>query len=192
MKFIEDLSYCTGMTKEGYLHCSLDSQGSKEIFRYLNSGIGLSGQLKKTQLAFEQAGEGADSFFQMGKRFNPTKLNMPPNCLDQGPHCHPGGEWAYVVDGEYFDANMEGRLLQHYCKGNTIFYNKGSTHRPLSITGAALLYIPFDGIVFGKDAEDLARKMMKIGTAQEALEYALSWMTKDKKEQQTLLDKIKV
>ena len=75
---------------------------------------------------------------------------------------------------------MGRTALQNYSAGDTIFYNKGSTHRPLSSTGATVLYIPFDGIVFGKDAEDLARKMVKMGTTQEALEYALSWMILNK------------
>lgn len=46
------------------------------------------------------------------------------------------------------------------------------------------LYLPFDGIVFGKDAADLARKMVKIGTAEEVLEYALMLMIPDHAERQ--------
>ena len=65
-----------------------------------------------------------------------------------------------------------------------------STHRPLSSDGAKILYIPFDGIVFGKNPEDLARKMVKVGTATEALEYALQWMVPDVSKRRELLDAI--
>ena len=71
------------------------------------------------------------------------------------------------------------RQIESYPAGRVVFYSQGSTHRPLSTDGAKILYIPFDGILFGKDPEDLARKMVKVGTAAEALEYALHWMVPD-------------
>jgi hypothetical protein len=95
-----------------------------------------------------------------------------------------------VVDGEYFDADMDGRVIESYPAGRVVFYSKGSTHRPLSKDGARILYIPFDGIVFGKDPEDLARKMVKVGTATEAFEYALRWMVPDTDKRRELLDAI--
>jgi len=66
--------------------------------------------------------------------------------------------------------------LQAYPKGSTIFYQTGSTHRPLSRDGAEIFYVAFDGITFGKDAEDLMRKIKKAGTPEDATEYALQWM----------------
>ena len=147
--------------------------------RFVNSGVGLTRKLDPDQLDFETLGDGFEDFFRQGPRISPTMLSMPENCLDQGPHCHPGGEFSYVVDGAYFDADMEGGVIETYPAGSVVFYSAGSTHRPLSRDGATILYIPFDGIVFGKDPADLARKMVKIGTASEALEYALSWMVPD-------------
>ncbi|TDI46370.1 MAG: hypothetical protein E2P02_05230 [Acidobacteria bacterium] len=111
---------------------------------------------------------------------------MPKGCLQQGPHCHPGGEFSYVVEGEYFDGDMEGGVINTYPAGSVVFYSQGSTHRPLSKEGATILYIPFDGILFGKDPEDLARKMVKVGTAEEAVEYALQWMVTDSGKRQEL------
>ncbi len=156
--------------------------------RYFNSGIGLKRPLDKAQLDFDIAGEGVAEYFSVGRKFMPTHLNMPANCLTQGPHCHPGGEFAYVIDGEYFDADINGSPIQVYPAGTTIFYNKFSTHRPLSKTGSDIIYIAFDGIVFGKNPEDLAGKMTKIGTPEEAVEYALTWMISDKGERERLMD----
>lgn len=156
--------------------------------RFWNSGIGFNKELNVTALDFDAAGEGVAGYFSLGAKFMPTHLNMPENCLTQGPHCHPGGEFAYVVRGEYFDADMQGNPIQTYPAGTTVFYNKFSTHRPLSRTGADLLYMAFDGIVFGKNPEDLAGKMTKIGTPEEAVEYALTWMVLDAGERQRLMD----
>jgi len=146
---------------------------------FVNSGVGLSRALDPSKLDFEAVGDGFEEFFRQGPRFSPTFLSMPASCLAQGPHCHPGGEFSYVVEGEYFDADMDGGVIQTYPAGRVVFYSRGSTHRPLSRDGAKILYIPFDGIVFGKDPGDLARKMVKVGTAPEALEYALKWMVPD-------------
>ncbi|RME56989.1 MAG: cupin domain-containing protein [Deltaproteobacteria bacterium] len=158
--------------------------------KFINSGVGLRSVLDRTRLSFEtafDAGERTD-FFRQGDRLNPTHLVMPPNCLSQGPHFHPGGEFSYVVSGEYFDADMEGNVLRVYPAGTTVFYARGSSHRPLSQEGAEILYIPFDGIVFGKDPEDLLRRMVRLATPEEAIEYALLWMVPDPKRRQALLD----
>ena len=156
--------------------------------RYFNSGIGLRRPLDTTTLGFDAAGEGVAEWFSLGKKFMPTHLNMPANCFTQGPHCHPGGEFAYVVEGEYFDADMNGSPIRVYPAGTTVFYNQFSTHRPLSQTGANIIYIAFDGIVFGRNPEDLAGRMQKLGTPEEALEYALTWMIPKKEERQKLMD----
>lgn len=156
--------------------------------RFVNSGVGLTRELDPAKIDFETLGDGFGEFFRQGSRIMPTMLSMPSNCLDQGPHCHPGGEFSYVVEGEYFDADMEGGVIESYPAGRVIFYSKGSTHRPLSKEGARILYIPFDGIVFGKDPQDLARKMVKVGTAEEALEYALTWMVPDATKRREIQD----
>ncbi len=158
--------------------------------KFVNSGVGLARELDPSKLDFDAITDGFENFFHQGPRIMPTMLAMPSNCLDQGPHCHPGGEFSYVVDGEYFDADMEGGVIETYPAGRVVFYSKGSTHRPLSSEGAKILYIPFDGIVFGKDPEDLARKMVKVGTTFEALEYALQWMVSDATRRRELLDSV--
>lgn len=168
-----------------FLEGLLQITGSED---FINSGVGLSRPLDGAKIDFETAGEGFSEFFRQGPRILPTMLSMPANCLEQGPHCHPGGEFSYVVEGEYFDADMNGDEIETYPAGRVIFYSRGSTHRPLSKEGAKILYIPFDGIVFGKDPEDLARKMVKVGTSAEALEYALRWMIPDRARRRELED----
>ena len=170
MTFLDGLSQITGSDK------------------FVNSGVGLSRELDPSKIDFDGIGEDFQDFFRQGPRIVPTMLAMPSNCLEQGPHCHPGGEFSYVVEGEYFDADMDGGVIETYPAGRVVFYSKGSTHRPLSSDGAKILYIPFDGIVFGKDPEDLARKMVKVGTAAEAVEYALQWMVPDPGKRRELQD----
>ena len=166
-------------------------EGFSQITRtdtFVNSGVGLQRELDPSKIDFEAIGDGFEDFFHQGARLSPILLSMPENCLQQGPHCHPGGEFSYVVDGEYFDGDMEGGVIHTYPAGSVVFYSQGSTHRPLSKEGATILYIPFDGILFGKDPEDLARKMVKVGTAEEAVEYALQWMVPDDGKRQELAD----
>ena len=158
--------------------------------KFVNSGVGLSRELDPSKIDFDGIGEDFQDFFRQGPRIVPTMLAMPSNCLEQGPHCHPGGEFSYVVEGEYCDADMDGGVIETYPAGRVVFYSKGSTHRPLSSDGAKILYIPFGGIVFGKDPEDLARKMVKVGTAAEAVEYALQWMVPDASVCRELLDSV--
>ena len=178
MTFLESLHRVTGTeTSDG--STALIAGEPKSEPKFINSGVGLGKELKDDELDFDTVGEGFSDFFQQGPRINPTLLNMPPDCLTQGPHCHPGGEFSYVVGGEYFDADMDGGVIESYPAGSLVFYSRGSSHRPLSREGARILYIPFDGIVFGKDPEDLARKMVKVGTPAEAIEYALRWMVPD-------------
>jgi hypothetical protein len=168
-------------------------EGFSKITRtdtFVNSGVGLEQELDPSQLDFAVIGDSFQDFFRQGARISPTLLSMPKGCLQQGPHCHPGGEFSYVVEGEYFDGDMEGGVIHTYPAGSVVFYSQGSTHRPLSNEGATILYIPFDGILFGKDAEDLARKMVKVGTAEEAVDYALQWMVPDSGMRQELQNTI--
>ena len=190
MGFIHTLAKVTG-TQRRDAHVELiNGATAAGEYRFFNSGVGLRQELDKAKLVFEAAGEGVGDFFKQGPKFNPTHLNLPANCLSQGPHGHPGGEFSYVIDGGYFDADMEGRVIREYPTGSVVFYAQWSTHRPLSRDGADILYLPFDGIVFGKDAADLAKKMFKIGTKEEALEYALMWMIPDAAERQRLMGEL--
>ncbi len=164
-------------------------EGFSKITRtdtFVNSGVGLDQELDASKIDYAVIGDSFQDFFRQGARISPTLLSMPKDCLRQGPHCHPGGEFSYVVDGEYFDGDMEGGVIHTYPAGSVVFYSQGSTHRPLSKEGATILYIPFDGILFGKDPEDLARKMVKVGTAEDAVEYALQWMVSDSGKRQEL------
>ena len=193
MGFVENLGLVTGtemIDGEVRLVLPRGAEGGIGLCKYVNSGIGLYRELSREKLDYQMAGEGVSEFLKQGRKFDVRKLNMPANCLDQGPHCHPGGEFAYVNEGEYYDADMAGFPLRTYPRHSFVFYNKGSTHRPLSDEGSEILYMPFDGIVFGKDAEELARKMVKIGTPEEALEYALMWMVPDKNYRQQLMDSL--
>ncbi len=175
MNFLEGLSRVTGTeVRDG--ETSLIASELRGEPKFINSGVGLGKELDPETLDFDAVGEGFEGFFRQGPRIAPTLLTMPPGCLQQGPHCHPGGEFSYVVRGEYFDADMEGAVIETYPAGSVVFYAKGSSHRPLSSDGAKILYIPFDGLVFGRSVEELSRKMIKIGTAEEAVEYALRWM----------------
>ncbi len=170
-------------------------EGFSKITRtdaFVNSGVGLEQELDPSKIDFAVIRDNFRDFFRQGARISPTLLTMPKGCVQQGPHCHPGGEFSYVVEGEYFDGDMEGGVIHTYPAGSVVFYSQGSTHRPLSKEGARILYIPFDGIIFGKDPEDLAQKMVKAGTAEEAVEYALQWMVPDAGKRQevrkTILD----
>ena len=84
---------------------------------FINSGVGLSRDLDPSKIDFDGIGEGFQDFFRQGPRIMPTMLAMPSDCLEQGPHCHPGGEFSYVVDGEYFDADMDGGVIESYPAG---------------------------------------------------------------------------
>jgi len=179
MKFLDGFSRITGTERRDGETCLIASElGGEPVF--INSGLGLGRELDDDKLDFDAVGEGFEEFFGQGPRLKPTLLTMPAGCVDQGPHCHPGGEFSYVVRGEYFDADMGGGVIETYPAGSVVFYARGSSHRPLSSDGAKILYIPFDGILFGRNAEDLARKMVKVGTAAEAVEYALQWMVPDR------------
>lgn len=155
--------------------------------RFFNSGVGLDHDLSGNEIRFETAGKYASHFFRQGQKFNPTLLYLPPRTLKQQPHCHPGGEIAFVVSGSYFDAGMSGNALRGtYEEGDVVFYGKGSTHRPLSHTGAGIFYIPFDGILFADTPSQLLDKMKAATCSDEALEYALHWMLPNKLERERI------
>ena len=192
MGFVDSLNYVTGLEKsrDGGVEL-IDGNVYGEVV-FLNSWRGLTRKLEEDKLDFEsELPRDVDptTIFSPGKRLMISNLNMPKGCV-QGPHCHPGGEFAYVKEGEYYDAFMDGRPRRIYPQGSTVFYRSGSTHRPLSGTGAKIVYIAFDGIIFGENPEKLAEKMVKARTSQEAIEYATTWMVEDKEERKKLMDKI--
>ena len=192
MRFLEKLVDITG-TQQSAQGIVLIEHGVTGTAKYINSGLWNHGELEKGKLDYRELFGKVDqpiNFFRQGPRINLDVLNMPANCLDQGPHCHPGGEFAYIKSGEYWDADMNGRPIRIYDEGSIVCYAQGSSHRPLSEVGAEIFYLQFDGIVFGKDALDLAKKMKKIGTQEEALEFALLWMIPDKQERQKVLDEL--
>ncbi|MBS3152589.1 hypothetical protein J4230_04225 [Candidatus Woesearchaeota archaeon] len=191
MSFIEDLSDVTGTEEVSGVVRLIDREivGSS---KFINSGVSLKRKLDESILDFDSTSNNIYDYFSFGSRFRPTRLNMPRNYLGGKPHFHPGGELAYVYDGAYFDADMEGNPIRVYLKGSVIFYPRGSTHRHLSRNGAELLYIPFNGTIFGDNAEDLVNKMVRFSTPQEALEYALLWMVPDNDARLRLMDKLGV
>ena len=152
--------------------------------QFFNSGIILTQSLARDRLDFVDFGKGFNELVKPGQRMNPTLLNMPSGSLSLPPHCHPGGEIAYLIDGEYFDADMSGKPIKSYTPGSIVVYGAFSTHRPLSKTGARIFYVPLDGILFpGKspdlqadDMINLLRKMESAGAPPQALDYARSWM----------------
>lgn len=155
---------------------------------FLNSGVGLTEPLsRENKPTYQSVGAYSANYFRQGPRFTYTQLHLPPNTLDQPPHCHPGGEIALVLAGEYFDADMQGNPLRTYKQGSRIFYPKGSTHRPLSHTGADIDYTTFDGIVFGENLVDLMGKMERLPKIDDqALEFAILWMVPDPEERRLL------
>ncbi|MDO8555939.1 MAG: hypothetical protein Q7R96_02075, partial [Nanoarchaeota archaeon] len=121
-------------------------------------------------------------------------LNMPKDCLNLGPHCHPGGELAIVTDGCYFDAHIDGSKIWEYPKGSVVFYKQWSTHRPLSDQGAQITYFTFDGLIIpnrGVMSPEVPRKvlekMSELKAPKDAVDYALEWMIQSADERERLL-----
>src|SRR3989344_1127708 len=88
---------------------------------YLNSGVRMSQVLNPSQLDFRTLASGFNEWTTASPRVTLTQLNMPKDCLNLGPHCHPGGELAVVTDGCYFDARIDGSKMWEYPKGSVVF-----------------------------------------------------------------------
>ncbi len=154
------------------------------ILLFFNSGVLESSHVSRDKIDFTDIGKGLGDVIKQGPRANHTFLNMSPGSLQLPPHCHPGGEIATVLEGEYFDADISGNRIHSYGPGSIVIYGAFSTHRPLSETGARISYTTLDGILFpGKSMEiqsddpiNLLRKMESAGAPQGALNYARSWM----------------
>ncbi len=193
MSFLENLEDVTGTEEQDGI-VTLIGREIPEKPRFLNSGRMRLARLDENEFGyqplFDLRSDNPNHLFRPDEKFNPALLRMPRNYINQKPHCHKGGEFAYVIDGEYFDADMEGSPLVVYPSGSIVFYPRFSTHRPESREGALLFYIPFDGITFGENPEDLARKMVRLGTTEEALEFALMWMVPSEVERQRIMDSL--
>ena len=195
-KFYRSLRQLTGLERVEQAEVALISGNYRGMPLFVNSGVGLTGELDPTLLAenFDRT-RGLAEFVRQGGKLSATHLRMPRGCITQGPHMHPGGEISYVIGGEYFDGDMDGKVIQRYPAGSIVFYAAGSTHRPLSRDGAEIFYVSLDGIVFGNDANDLIGKMIrgkeKFKTPDEAVEFALRWMIPNQKLRRELLDSLK-
>ncbi len=164
---------------------------------YVNSGVVKTRDLDLEKLDFQVIGEGFDGFMGVSPKVSATWLNMPKDCFNLGPHTHPGGEISYVSEGEYFDAAMDGSVIQCYPAGSVVFYNKWSTHRPLSNEGAKIFYFTFDGIIIpnrGIMAPDsslkIARKMAELKTPEDAVDYGLRFLFSEDRERQRVMDEL--
>ncbi|MEK6846697.1 MAG: cupin domain-containing protein [Nanoarchaeota archaeon] len=151
---------------------------------FFNSGVLITAGMAADRLDFRDVGKGFSKHVEPGERINPTLLHMPSGSLSLPPHCHPGGEIAYVISGEYFDADMTGRPIRTYPVGSVVIYSAFSTHRPLSRDGARIFYVPLDGILFpsrspevqASDPEMLLGKMEAARAPEPALSYARGWL----------------
>ncbi|MBS3145129.1 hypothetical protein J4208_06115 [Candidatus Woesearchaeota archaeon] len=190
-EFPQTLTEITGLEKKDGLLCLLYPKFSGKI-HFLNSGVGLTEDFPVQQFRqppktlYQSVGLFATNYFRQGPKLNIARACLAPEDPEP-PHFHPGGEIAKVLVGEYFDADLDGNPFRFYQQGSTVFYSKGSTHRPLTRDGALVEYITFDGLVEGKNAEDLLRLMQATPkTSDEALAYALLWMVPDEEERTRL------
>ncbi|HLD12482.1 MAG TPA: hypothetical protein VJB87_02700 [Candidatus Nanoarchaeia archaeon] len=167
-------------------------------FNYRNSVRDLTRPLDPTKLGFATTdpGFGSGLVFADG-RSTMTRLRMPTNCLNLGPHCHPGGEVSIVLGGSYFDADIDGNQLLEYPEGSVVVYSKWSTHRPLSRTGADIIYFTLDGIIIpnkGVMAPEVPRKvidkMVSLKAPKDAVAFALEWLVPEKNERERILESL--
>ncbi|MGV8142586.1 MAG: hypothetical protein ACP5NS_03030 [Candidatus Pacearchaeota archaeon] len=147
---------------------------------FFNSGVLDISGLGRDRTNYVDIGKGFSELVKQGLRVNHTLLYMAPRSLSLPFHCHPGGEIATVIEGEYFDADQSGNRIQVYGPGSVVVYSAFSTHRPLSESGATISYTTLDGILFpGKsmeiqagDMEKLLERMRSAQAPQSALDWA--------------------
>ena|SRR3989344_4886124 len=186
-EFPQTLTNITGLEERDGLSYLLHTGVNNGKLLFLNSGVWLPESfplqsLIESKTAYQTIGTFATNYFRQGSRLTFTTAYLGP-ADPEPPHFHPGGEIAFVRAGEYFDADMDGTCLRTYTEGSKIFYPKGSTHRPLTRDGAYVEFLTFDGIVSGKDAQELLTKMKHVPRTDElALEFALLWMVPDEEE----------
>ncbi|GEM_PF-6826885 len=192
-EFPQTLTNLTGLEKrKGETSPSLIHASVTGDLLFLNSGVGLFDSLpaqrfrETPKTVYQSVGAFATNYFRQGQKLTFIRAYLCPEDTEPA-HFHPGGEIAMVRAGEYFDADLEGTVIRSYLQGSVIFYPKGSIHRPLTRDGALVEYITFDGLVKGKDPEDLLTKMRgNSKIPEEALEYALLWMVTDPSQRESL------
>ena len=146
--------------------------------RYVNSGVLNLKQVETPGFDLSLGGTGLHQFLHPGSKIYVANLTIHPDSPNNNPHIHPSNELAFIQEGSYFDADMHGNHLQVYRKGSWVWYNQWSSHRPLSVEGAKIAYIAFDGIVMGENPRQLMERAAKKGISAhtDALELGLGWL----------------
>ena|SRR3989344_1094915 len=160
--------------------------------KYVNSGVLVLKPVETPGFDLSFGGAGLDKFLHPGPKLYVANLTIHPSSPNNNPHLHPSNELAFIQEGSYFDADMHGNHLQVYRKNSWVWYNQWSSHRPLSVEGAKIAYLAFDGIVMGENSRQLMERASKkgISTHQDALEFALGWLFPTAAERQGILDEI--
>ncbi|MBI4019820.1 MAG: hypothetical protein HY367_00690 [Candidatus Aenigmarchaeota archaeon] len=165
--------------------------------RYVNSGVLRWKPLKvpgePEGFDLKMAGKGLNDHLEANPGIYVADLTLPPSYLHQFPHIHPLNELALVMEGEYQDMDMEGKVIHTYPKRSLVWYNRLSTHRPLSRDGTEIFYIAFGGIIQGKDPRELLQKAKSYGIQEreDALGYALQFLLPfDTKSQTQIMDEV--
>ena len=158
---------------------------------YFNSGVGsgLTPEQRRGGVAYRQLINDS-GIFRIGNDLSATNLWLPPGSLEQYPHFHPGGEFTVVLEGGFEDYDMDGRVVQAYKRGDVVFSNIGSSHRPGSKEGGWLVYLSPDSLVMSRDPEKLIHKMVGKRMPQEAINWALQWIFKDEADRTRILEDI--
>ena len=157
---------------------------------YINSGV-----IERKELVFPGARVrmgpiGFREFAAFGDKGYDALLKLDP-FYDNKPHLHPGGELGVVLRGMYFDADMEGNPIFEYPEGTIVWYNKFSTHRPLTgKEGAHIYYVTFSGFVEKPVPYELVIKAKQLKAPEGAIDYMLHWMIKDPEERQRIMTKL--
>lgn len=114
-----------------FINCGDKATATKKPARkpkYINSGVGFKKELNRGKLDFEflynPKGDSAQDYFRQGEKFNPTHLNMPANCLDQGPHYHPVENLHMLLRVNILMVTWKEMLLEHILLVQLFFIEK--------------------------------------------------------------------
>lgn len=160
--------------------------------RYINSGVLILKPVPTPGFDLQMGGAGMGACLHPGPKLYVANLTIHPDSPDNEPHIHPSNELAFIQEGSYFDARMDGKPIQEYKTNSWVWYNQWSSHRPLSIEGAKISYIAFDGIVMGENPQQLIERAVKKGIKDhpDALEFALGWLFPNPTDKQRILDEV--
>ncbi len=157
---------------------------------YVNSGVIVRKELVFPGARVNMGPIGFREFAAFGDKGYDAELFLDPFYINK-PHLHPGGELGVVLGGMYFDADMEGNPIFEYPKGTTVWYNKFSTHRPLTgKEGARIYYVTFSGFVEKPTSHELIKKAQELQAPEDALLHAISWLITNPLEQQRIMDEV--